>query len=205
MRRNKLDQRFCLRPSSHSAGRIFDRLKNLIGHFVQMGPFNILALFTRNFETSKNSSSNVLIFVRLRWLHVNGTSKRTNFQQVKNSSGAVWTQPTETKGHCSKTCTRTYRSQVRGVSGSVGILRSNDATAPRTSKRSKTTTLHVHHAFFYISLPFLHDYDVKMPNFALNGGRKQATTKVYFSFWIWIRFPGIQFQEGSPTFDKVSG
>ena len=147
-----------------------------------MGPFNILALFTRNFETSKNSSSNVLIFVRLRWLHVNGTSKRTNFQQVKNSSGAVWTQPTETKGHCSKTCTRTYRSQVRGVSGSVGILRSNDATAPRTSKRSKTTTLHVHHAFFYISLPFLHDYDVKMSNFAFYGGRKQATTKFYFSY-----------------------
>ena len=31
---------------------------------------------------------------------------------------------------------------------------------------SKTTTLHVHHAFsVYISLPFLYDYDVKMPNF----------------------------------------
>ena len=25
----------------------------------------------------------------------------------------------------------------------------------------KTTTLHVHHAFLYISLPSLHDYDVK--------------------------------------------
>ena len=30
---------------------------------------------------------------------------------------------------------------------------------------SKTTTLHVHHAFLYISLPSLHDYKVKMPNF----------------------------------------
>ena len=28
----------------------------------------------------------------------------------------------------------------------------------------KTTTLHVQHAFLYISLPSLHDYDVKMPN-----------------------------------------
>ena len=27
------------------------------------------------------------------------------------------------------------------------------------------TTLHVHHAFLYISLPPLHDYDRKMPNF----------------------------------------
>ena len=31
---------------------------------------------------------------------------------------------------------------------------------------SKTTTSHVHHTFLYISFPFLHDYDVKMPNFA---------------------------------------
>ena len=30
---------------------------------------------------------------------------------------------------------------------------------------SKTTTLHVHHDFLYISLPFLQYYDVKMPNF----------------------------------------
>ena len=31
---------------------------------------------------------------------------------------------------------------------------------------SKTTTLHVHHAFLYISLPSGLDYNVKMPNFA---------------------------------------
>ena len=47
---------------------------------------------------------------------------------------------------------------------------------------SKTTALHVHHIFLYISFPFLHDYDVKMPNFVFYGGRKQATTKCYFSF-----------------------
>ena len=34
---------------------------------------------------------------------------------------------------------------------------------------SKTTTLHVHHAFLYISLPSLHDYDVKMPSFTFYG------------------------------------
>ena len=32
----------------------------------------------------------------------------------------------------------------------------------------------------YISLPFLHDYDVKMPNFALQGEFKPATAKFYF-------------------------
>ena len=70
---------------------------------------------------------------------------------------------------------------------------------------SKTTTLHVHHAFLHISQPILHGYEVNMPNFAFYGGRKQATTKVYFSFCTWILCLGIQLQKGSPTFDKVSG
>ena len=47
---------------------------------------------------------------------------------------------------------------------------------------SKTTTLHVQHTFLYISFPVLHDYDVKMPNFTINGERKQAKMKFYFSF-----------------------
>ena len=37
-------------------------------------------------------------------------------------------------------------------------------------------------AFLYISLPSLHDYDVKIPNFMFYGGRKQATTKCSFFF-----------------------
>ena len=69
----------------------------------------------------------------------------------------------------------------------IGTLRSNDADGNENVKKtigliSKTTTSHVHHAFLYISFLFLHDYDVKMPNFALFGGRKQATAKFYFSF-----------------------
>ena len=41
---------------------------------------------------------------------------------------------------------------------------------------SKTKTLHVHHAFLYISLPSLHDYNVKMPNCTFYGGRKLVTS-----------------------------
>ena len=89
-------------------------------------------------------------------------------------------------------------------------IRDDDADGNENVKKtigliSKTTTLHVRHAFLYISLLFLHDYDVKMPNFAFYGGRKQATTKLYFSFWAWLWSLEIQLQEGSPTFDKVSG
>ena len=66
-------------------------------------------------------------------------------------------------------------------------LRSKDADDNENVKKtigliSKTTTSHVHHTFLYISFPFLHDYDVKVPNFAFYGGRKQATTKFYFRF-----------------------
>lgn len=38
------------RLRSYSTGWIFDWLKILTGHFVHTGPFNICALFTRNFE-----------------------------------------------------------------------------------------------------------------------------------------------------------
>ena len=43
----------------------------------------------------------------------------------------------------------------------------------------QTTTLHVHHAFLYISLPSLYDYDVKMPNCKFFGGGKQAMTNIF--------------------------
>ena len=36
-------------------------------------------------------------------------------------------------------------------------------------------------SFLYISLPSLHDYEVKMPNCKFYGGRKLATTNLFFS------------------------
>ena len=92
----------------------------------------------------------------------------------------------------------------------LGTLRSNDADDNENVKKtigliSKTTPSHVHHTILYISFPFLHDYDVKMPDFLFYGGRTQATTKFYFSFWAWLWSLEIQLQEGSFTIDKVSG
>ena len=43
----------------------------------------------------------------------------------------------------------------------------------------KTTTLHVHQAFLNISLPSLHDHDVKLSNFTFCGGQEQKTTISY--------------------------
>ena len=113
-------------------------------------------------------------------------------------------------GAVGTSCMGTKQRLHRAWPSSIVTLRSNDADGNENVKRtigliSKTKTSHVHHTFLYISFPFLHDYDVKMPNFAFYGGRKQATTKFYFSFWAWIWSLEIQLQEGSPTIDEVSG
>ena len=58
--------------------------------------------------------------------------------------------------------------------------------------------------FLYISLPSLHDYHVKMPNFTFHEGCKQAMTKFFFSLWTWIELIEIQLRKSSLAFDKVS-
>ena len=75
-----------------------------------------------------------------------------------------------------------------GVTVAVAVVRSllgtsryddgdhNENVTKATGLITKTTILHVHHAFLYISLPSLHDYDVKMPNFTFYRGSTQATT-----------------------------
>ena len=70
---------------------------------------------------------------------------------------------------------------------SLGALRSDDGDGNGNATTtigliSKTIILHVHHAFLYISLPSVHDYDVKMPNFTMYRGSTQATTKFPLSF-----------------------
>ena len=51
----------------------------------------------------------------------------------------------------------------------IGSLNKDDV------KISKTTTLLVDHAFLYISLPSLHDYDdVELLSFTFSGGREQT-------------------------------
>ena len=67
----------------------------------------------------------------------------------------------------------------------IGSFSNDDGYSNQDVKKaigllSKTTTLQVHHAFLYISPPSLHDYDVKMPNCKCYGGRKQATTNLFF-------------------------
>ena len=71
-------------------------------------------------------------------------------------------------------------------SESIGSFSNDDGDDNEDVKKAigllhKTTTLHVHHAFLYISLLSLHDYDVKMTICKFFGGHKQATTNLFFS------------------------
>ena len=52
--------------------------------------------------------------------------------------------------------------------GDIKIQRPDGKENVKTTKgvMRKTTTLHVNLTFLYISLPYLHDYDLKMANFA---------------------------------------
>ena len=86
---------------------------------------------------------------------------------------------------------RSCLSSLLGTSGSDDGDGNGNATKT-IGLISKATILHVHHAFWNISLPSLHDYDMKMPNFTMYRGSTLATTKFPLSFWTWIWFLGIQ-------------
>ena len=62
----------------------------------------------------------------------------------------------------------------------------------------------MHHASWLISLQWLHDYDIELPNFTFCGEHKQMKMNFCFSFWAWKVFLGIQLRESSPKFDIAS-
>ena len=68
---------------------------------------------------------------------------------------------------------------------SVGSFSNDDGDGDENIKKtirllSKTTSLHVRHTFLYISLPLLHNYDMKMPSFTFYGGCKTSEDKLFF-------------------------
>ena len=66
----------------------------------------------------------------------------------------------------------------------VGSFSNDDGDGKQYVKKalglmSKTTTLHVHHAFVYISLLSLHNYDVKWPNLKFTWERERQGEEFY--------------------------
>ena len=76
----------------------------------------------------------------------------------------------------------------------IGTLRNYDDDGNTNVQKaiglmSKTTTLHVHHAFLYISLLFLHNYNVKWPNVNLLENRNGKAINSSISVWTRARAP----------------
>ena len=64
---------------------------------------------------------------------------------------------------------------------SLGSLTNDDGDGSENGKKAMgLDRLHVHHAFLYISLPSLHDYNVKVPNFTFCRERGHKTTTFFF-------------------------
>ena len=61
-------------------------------------------------------------------------------------------------------------------------------------------TLHVRHAFLYISLPLLLNYDVKWPNFKFTWERERQGDKFYHLCPNLSAFPSLQLQPKSSSF-----
>ena len=67
----------------------------------------------------------------------------------------------------------------------LGSLSNEDGDGNENGKKaigliSKTTTLHLDQAFLNISLPSLHDYNVKVPKFSFCQEREHETTTFIF-------------------------
>ena len=87
---------------------------------------------------------------------------------------------------------------IRGVIRRIlGSLSNDDGDVNKNGKKAigldwQTTTLHVYHAFLYISLPSLHYYDVKMPIFTFCEGRERKT--MTFSFFSWTSIQSLRIE-----------
>ena len=96
------------------------------------------------------------------------------------------------------------KSVYRLCNDTIGSLSNDDGDGNKNGKKaigliSKTTTLHVHHAFLYISLPSSHEHNVEVPNFKFCRGRENDL--VNFSSQNWrgkCSFPGCRFFENRP-------
>jgi len=87
----------------------------------------------------------------------------------------------------------------------LGTSRNCDGDGKQNVKKaiglmSKTTTLHVHHAFLYISLLSLHNYNVKWPNFKFTWERERQGDEFHHFCLNSGVVSSLQFQPKFPSF-----
>ena len=62
----------------------------------------------------------------------------------------------------------------------------------------------MHHAFLYISLPSLHNYDMKLPDFTFCGGREHKTTTSFSFAELRYSLLDLTPEKKLPTFDELN-
>ena len=79
------------------------------------------------------------------------------------------------------------------------------ATARRTAKKKDVYIYNQHHAILYISLPSLHHYDMKLPNFTSPlYGVGERNTKIVVSFFLTYITIDTAPKKISPGFAKLN-
>ena len=162
--------------------------KFLISRFVEDGAQDndFLFLFP-NFDTVLEFNS------RKNCQHLTNWTRWNERGKVWNSANSLF------KWRFHSRCPR------RCLSSLLGTLRNYDGDGNGNINKaigllSKTTTLHVHHAFWYISLQSLHNYDVKWPNFKFTWERERQGDKFYHLFQHLGAVPSLQLQPIFPSF-----
>ena len=93
----------------------------------------------------------------------------------------------------------TIQTRCFSLLSSIGSSSNDDGDGNENGKKAiglwSKTTLHVHHAFLYTStsLPSLHDYDVKLPDFTFYWGREDKTTIFLVFFFLELRHSSLEF------------
>ena len=104
------------KASPYGTGPIFDRLKNLIGHFVHTEPFNVFALFTRNRRTRS------ILFFFVRGFTICPCAERYYSKSKLASPSLVTTHPCN-RVFAIRNFRRLWRSHLAGQSFSTTFRR----------------------------------------------------------------------------------
>ena len=115
------------------------------------------------------------------WILYNNESVNNNWIYEQNNSSAHASRVKPSKTPCKrKQQFKIQQFELQRRDGNEIVLNVTIGLI------SNSTTLRVHHAFLYISLPSFYDYDVKLPNYNLTFCRrreqKQRPSFAFFDF-----------------------
>ena len=141
-------------------------------HLNRLTPENVgsyLRVFTAFHNRGQQIQLYIISLIKSTVLHIKSKFSPVTMWRHTGSDGSVTDKHMKTIEMAPRSClVILVSSWIIGMQNHSKM----DVTKLGRSKSAigfmnKTTTLHVHHGFLYISLPSLQNYEVKYPNFAL--------------------------------------